>query len=295
MIERKNKLLFFIENNNNIKQLNKIINKITYLYKNSYKHELEDINQEVITNILSFCNEKNINIEDLNKKELKAINRFLKRTIQFKINDNLYSFVINIDGKNERIYIKSDNHIPLDNFNIEQEKQKKDYYNYYNELIENLSLNREELDFLDSFLKNKGVSKEIQKDLQITQPKFYKLKKNIMNKVNNEKSYTVRYTQLLNDKKIIEYYLEVDDLKTLKTELSSLVINNIDISKINKDEDFKKELKKFIKMVENYKEKYKKTFRKDYSLNEHIKKIKKEYKDVKIFKVNTNGIIIDWD
>lgn len=293
LLEFRRDFIYFKETTEDYTTLNKIITKYTNIYKNNNNYTITEINNDIVADIFIYCKQKNIDLENFNKKYAGKIANYLKRKLIYTYNNNLDSFVLSENGKSVRVFIKKQymqETSTNENINFKDKATKEDYKYYkclnLKEEIENIKKrhNKELFNYFIDVLNNK-------KELKNSEIRALK------QTINNTKTYTYRYNNLLNIKYEIQEFLTGLTGKTLDeflNELDDIVYDYINVNNKNENEIIN-ELLNFIDFIDNFNDKYKEEIKKDYNLNEHIREIRKQNKDAKYFTLDSNGIIIDFE
>lgn len=293
LLEFRRNFIYFKETTEDYKTLNKIITKYTNIYKNNNNYTITEINNDIVADIFIYCKQKNIDLENFDKKYAGKIANYLKRKLIYTYNNNLDSFVLSENGKSVRVFIKKQymqETSTNENINFKNEATKEDYKYYkclnLKEEIENIKKRHNE-DLFNYFIDVLNNKKEL-KNSEI---------RALKQTISNTKTYTYRYNNLLNIKYEIQEFLTGLTGKTLDeflNELDDVVYDYINVNNKNENEIIN-ELLNFIDFIDNFNDKYKKEIKKDYNLNEHIREIRKQNKDAKYFTLDSNGIIIDFE
>lgn len=298
----KNDKIFFIEKNKKLITLNKVITTFINKYRNSYAFTVEEINHEIIALILEFGEKNKTDFNNLTNSDLDRIYKFLNRTLQYKFNKGLYSFVISIKQKNRRIYIKNLRDIDNES-DISRDSDSQDVVDIFESLSHDDYRYYTSLDIHNEVKKLNGKCFMVYKET-VNSDNPLQLKKNHTllkrNVLNNKKTYNQRYLHMLRQKELIERYLDNENfdeelLKELLNKLDDIVYQTVNLDE-NNPIKLTNELYRYCDIVSNYKNKYIKDLKKDYNIRNHIRDIiLNQDPTAKVFIVNSYGIIVDWE
>lgn len=289
--------LFYVKDDGNaeLRQINNIIYNFSRRYRGIV--DADDLNMEIVTIILEFMDKNNIKESDVDVNVRRRLYSHLNNELIMFCNPNMISYPIQVgDYKTEsvkRVYIVNKG-FSGDFDNVEKFFNCDDYSSDYVRILD--------FEYIESIASEHQL-KVLKKALNSGMDDLTKNEKVSLNRLKNRlnkdnKFYNYKYRTLHEASSSIKEYLrnkECSLKEYVENVMPSVVFEYIKTEKTT-DSEMLEELKSFVKYVESFneKDKYLKEITGDYDIIGHMRSIKEENEDVKVFFTNAYGIIIQY-